>query len=245
MLPSAPRASTAPNIDSSRIPKKPPFTAFLGNLSHGVSEDDIRRFFEQKKLEVTSVRRFTHKDGSLKRFGCAEFGTLHALMEALALSGEHLHNMPLQIEIAAGREDKEEDGYRARHRGSREESDRTSRDWRQQRDHTPPHRAYGESGYHPPTSARDQMYYHRSRNHSPPYYRDHSPTRDGRYRDYHDSYPSSYLHTDGNVHRGSSPSHRDYIDRREQGVTDIVTVHPVVGGRVHHVMNPWRGYTYN
>ena len=55
LLPSAPRASTALNIDTARIPKKPPFTVFLGNLSYEVSEEDIRRFFEMKKLEVRKM----------------------------------------------------------------------------------------------------------------------------------------------------------------------------------------------
>lgn len=54
-LPSAPRASTALNIDSSRIPKKPPYTVFLGNLSYEASEEDITRFFEAKKLEVRGL----------------------------------------------------------------------------------------------------------------------------------------------------------------------------------------------
>lgn len=52
-LPSAPRAATVPNIDPSRLPKSPPFTVFLGNLSYEANEDDIRIFFERNKLTVT------------------------------------------------------------------------------------------------------------------------------------------------------------------------------------------------
>ena len=39
-------------------------------------------------VQVSSVRLITDKDGRLKGFGYAEFGTLAALMDALTLSGE-------------------------------------------------------------------------------------------------------------------------------------------------------------
>ena len=51
-LPSAPRAATAPNIDMSRLPKTPPFTVFIGNLSYEASEDDIQNHFEKNNLNV-------------------------------------------------------------------------------------------------------------------------------------------------------------------------------------------------
>ncbi len=51
-LPSAPRAATAPNIDTSKLPKTPPFTAFIGNLSYDASEEDIKKHFEKNQLTV-------------------------------------------------------------------------------------------------------------------------------------------------------------------------------------------------
>lgn len=45
LLPTAPRAARAPDIDMGRIPKQPPYTAFLGNLPYEVSEESIRKFF--------------------------------------------------------------------------------------------------------------------------------------------------------------------------------------------------------
>lgn len=51
-LPSAPRASTAAEIDMSRLPSKPPYTVYLGNLSYECSEDDIHQLFERKHLRV-------------------------------------------------------------------------------------------------------------------------------------------------------------------------------------------------
>lgn len=51
-LPSAPRASTAAEIDMSRLPSRPPYTVYLGNLSYECSESDIAQLFERKKLKV-------------------------------------------------------------------------------------------------------------------------------------------------------------------------------------------------
>ena len=49
-LPTAPRAARGPDIDSTKIPDGPPFTAFLGNLSYDVDKDDILEFFGNKKV---------------------------------------------------------------------------------------------------------------------------------------------------------------------------------------------------
>lgn len=51
-LPSAPRSATAPNIDPSRLPKNPPFTVFIGNLSYEASEEDVIHHFDKHKLTV-------------------------------------------------------------------------------------------------------------------------------------------------------------------------------------------------
>ena len=52
VLPSAPRSSSAPKVDQSRLPTKPPFTVYLGNLSFECAEDDITRFFERRNINV-------------------------------------------------------------------------------------------------------------------------------------------------------------------------------------------------
>lgn len=52
-LPSAPRASTAADIDMSRLPNRPPYTVYLGNLSYECSEFDIDELFKRKKLQVS------------------------------------------------------------------------------------------------------------------------------------------------------------------------------------------------
>lgn len=53
-LPSAPRASIAAEIDMSRLPNRPPYTVYLGNLSYECSEMDIDQLFERKKLKVSN-----------------------------------------------------------------------------------------------------------------------------------------------------------------------------------------------
>ena len=54
ILPSAPRASSAPKVDRSRLPTKPPYTVYLGNLSFECAEEDIMRFFERRNIKVRS-----------------------------------------------------------------------------------------------------------------------------------------------------------------------------------------------
>ena len=49
-LPTAPRASRGPDIDVTKVPEGPPYTAFLGNLSYDVDRDDIIEFFGNKKV---------------------------------------------------------------------------------------------------------------------------------------------------------------------------------------------------
>ena len=52
-LPSAPRASRGVEIDYSRLPSQPPYTAFVGNLPFDVTEEDIRNLF--RGLRVSYV----------------------------------------------------------------------------------------------------------------------------------------------------------------------------------------------
>ena len=49
-LPTAPRASRDSDVDSGKVPKDPPFTAFLGNLSYDVEREDVFEFFKDTKV---------------------------------------------------------------------------------------------------------------------------------------------------------------------------------------------------
>ena len=49
-LPTAPRAARGPDVDTTKIPEGPPYTAFLGNLSYDVDREDILEFFGNNKV---------------------------------------------------------------------------------------------------------------------------------------------------------------------------------------------------
>ena len=105
-LPSAPRKAQARNIDMSQLPKAPPYTVYLGNLSYECDEDDIVCFFQRKNLkvlymyhslcvviiycvQVKEVRLPTDSGTSRpKGFGYAELESVSDLLAALELSGE-------------------------------------------------------------------------------------------------------------------------------------------------------------
>ncbi len=52
-LPTAPRSASQADIDPRRLPSKPPYTIYLGNLSYECTEEDVLEFFERKKLSVS------------------------------------------------------------------------------------------------------------------------------------------------------------------------------------------------
>ena len=49
-LPTAPRAARGADIDPDRLPSRPPYTAYVGNLPIDCTEEDIEAFF--RGLEV-------------------------------------------------------------------------------------------------------------------------------------------------------------------------------------------------
>ena len=49
-LPTAPRAARASDVDESKVPTEPPFTAFIGNLPFEISSDELRRFFKDSNV---------------------------------------------------------------------------------------------------------------------------------------------------------------------------------------------------
>lgn len=124
-LPTAPKAARGPDIDMSRIPTKPPFTAYVGNLPYDVNEDDIIKFFRQ--LKVTSVRLPREgggERGRLRGFGYAEFADKQSLIEALALNNETLKNRAIRVNLAGDHENERDHDRRD------DRSDRTAGDWR-------------------------------------------------------------------------------------------------------------------
>jgi translation initiation factor 4B len=103
-LPSAPRKAQARNIDRSRLPRAPPYTVYLGNLSYECDEADIVHFFERKNLMVKEVRLPTDSGTSrLKGFGYAELESVAAILDALELTGETLKNRSVTIDLATSK----------------------------------------------------------------------------------------------------------------------------------------------
>ncbi|XP_041498415.1 eukaryotic translation initiation factor 4B-like isoform X2 [Microtus oregoni] len=78
ILPTAPRAARGPNIYRSRLPKSPPYTAFLGNLPYDVTEDSIKEFFRglnisaslgNRRIRVDVADQAQNKDRDDRSFG--------------------------------------------------------------------------------------------------------------------------------------------------------------------------------
>ncbi|KAL2398265.1 putative RNA-binding protein sce3 [Exophiala dermatitidis] len=81
------------------LPKEPPFTAHLANLSFDATQADINDFFSQ--CQVTNVRIVEDKlDRKPKGFGYVEFATLDGLKAALALSGNNLAGRQVRVSVA-------------------------------------------------------------------------------------------------------------------------------------------------
>ncbi|KAM7327935.1 hypothetical protein ACRRTK_014302 [Alexandromys fortis] len=110
ILPTAPRAAWEPNIDRNRLPKSPPYTAFLGNLPYDVTEDSIKEFFRGLNISALCLPREPSNPDRLKGFGYAEFEDLDSLLSALSLNEESLGNRRIRVDVADQAQDKDWDG---------------------------------------------------------------------------------------------------------------------------------------
>ncbi|XP_045552357.1 eukaryotic translation initiation factor 4B isoform X5 [Salmo salar] len=134
ILPTAPRSAREPNVDRSRIPRGPPYTAFLGNLPYDVTEDSIKDFFRSVGISAVRLPREPSNPDRLKGFGYAEFDDVESLLSALSLNEENLGNRRIRVDIADQSNDKGRDnhsmGARDRDRGGDFGPDKTDSDWR-------------------------------------------------------------------------------------------------------------------
>ena len=46
LLPTAPRAARGSDVDESKIPSNPPYTAYIANLPYDIDNDDVEKFFQ-------------------------------------------------------------------------------------------------------------------------------------------------------------------------------------------------------
>ncbi|XP_019802782.2 eukaryotic translation initiation factor 4B isoform X3 [Tursiops truncatus] len=118
-----------PNIDRSRLPKSPPYTAFLGNLPYDVTEDSIKEFFRGLNISAVRLPREPSNPERLKGFGYAEFEDLDSLFTALSLNEESLGNRRIRVDVADQAQDKDRDD-RSFGRDRNRDSDKTDTDWR-------------------------------------------------------------------------------------------------------------------
>uniref|UniRef100_A0A8C5R0M3 Eukaryotic translation initiation factor 4B n=1 Tax=Leptobrachium leishanense TaxID=445787 RepID=A0A8C5R0M3_9ANUR len=109
ILPTAPCAAREPNVDRSRLPKSPPFTAFLENLHYDVSGESFQKFFRGLNISAVRLPREPSIPEKLKGFGYAEFNDLDSLLQALSLNEESLGNGRISVYIADQAQDKDRD----------------------------------------------------------------------------------------------------------------------------------------
>ncbi|XP_021421400.1 eukaryotic translation initiation factor 4B isoform X1 [Oncorhynchus mykiss] len=195
ILPTAPRSAREPNVDRSRIPRGPPYTAFLGNLPYDVTEDSIKDFFRGVGISAVRLPREPSNPERLKGFGYAEFDDVESLLSALSLNEENLGNRRIRVDIADQSNDKGRDnhsmGGRDRDRGGDFGPDKTDcDDWRA------PRPSGGESDDGPPR--RDDAFGDRSRDR----YESDRPRGDDRYGGGQDRFRDRYDDRDRRDDRG-------------------------------------------
>ncbi|KAG5519004.1 hypothetical protein PMAC_002535 [Pneumocystis sp. 'macacae'] len=87
------------NREQIPLPKEPPYTAHLGNLSFNITESEITNFFGQPF--VTNIRLMRDQiDDRPKGFGYVEFTDLQALINAISLNGKTLSGRAIKISVA-------------------------------------------------------------------------------------------------------------------------------------------------
>ena len=84
------------------FPTEPPFTAYVGNLSFQLEEQELWTFFQEEvKCQVLSVRVVRDRNtGRSKGFGYVNFETANSLRKALEASGDWLHDRQISVDLA-------------------------------------------------------------------------------------------------------------------------------------------------
>ncbi|CAF1124595.1 unnamed protein product [Didymodactylos carnosus] len=94
-LPTAPRGST--EVDLSEVPKDPPFTVHVGNLSFEIGDDSLKKIFGD--LQPKSARVI--KEGNRSRgSGFVEFETRDALIEALKRNDKEYFSRKIRVSLS-------------------------------------------------------------------------------------------------------------------------------------------------
>ena len=75
---------------------------YIGNLEYSITENDLRKTFEQKGIAVKELRIITDRfTGKSKGFGFAEFETEEETQKAIdALNGQEINGRALRVSKA-------------------------------------------------------------------------------------------------------------------------------------------------
>merc|ERR1711990_1301848 len=125
-MPTAPKAATL-EIDTSKLPDRPPFTAVVSNLAYDITEKQIWDFFGELKIEDIDIPR-EDEDGRFKGIAYIRVGrsdatqpqilnSIDTLAQVIAKTDQMLMGRKIRIEI-----------YQDRRRGGMDDRDRRDRD---------------------------------------------------------------------------------------------------------------------
>ncbi|KAF8326499.1 hypothetical protein F5887DRAFT_222096 [Amanita rubescens] len=80
------------------LPTRPPYTAFIGNLSFDLTEMELQSFFSASNPKSAKIIR--DREDKPKGFGYVEFEDLDGLKEGLAKSGSNLAGRIIRVSVA-------------------------------------------------------------------------------------------------------------------------------------------------
>ncbi|WAQ87938.1 hypothetical protein PtA15_9A62 [Puccinia triticina] len=96
-----------PNRVEVPIPDKPPYNAFVGNLSWEIGTTELEEFFGPS--HITSIRLITDSaTGKPKGYGYIEFDDRDALVAATDKSGRELGGRPVRVSVAEPPKERED-----------------------------------------------------------------------------------------------------------------------------------------
>lgn len=94
-LPTAAKSNLAPDFDLESVPKQPPFTAFISNVSFEADESKIRGFFRDSS--ILNVRLPLDERGRFKGQGYIDFADRESLITALQRNEESFFNRAMKV----------------------------------------------------------------------------------------------------------------------------------------------------
>ncbi|KAJ7677329.1 hypothetical protein B0H17DRAFT_1079408 [Mycena rosella] len=92
------RMGMGPPREDLPLPTQPPYTAFIGNLSFDLTEQELEEFFGSSKTK--SIKIIKDREEKPKGFGYIEFEDLDSLKEALAKSGSNFSGRTIRVSVA-------------------------------------------------------------------------------------------------------------------------------------------------